>query len=273
MSFQPVLPLGGYAGWRFLEKTLVRQQAGHAAAAGPQRAEKHFREQIAGVNSARDLIADRQLLVISLTAFGLRDDLPNRAFIERVLESSTTDRTSFVNRLADRRYLALAEAFGFGDDAPPRNKEPGFADRMIDLYRDRRFEEAVGEQDESMRLALALRRDLTQMAQRETGEQALWLTVLGTPSLRKVFESAYRLPSGFGALDLDRQVDIMRERTRRMFNDPGIAQFSDPTRVNDLIQRFLLSQQLDQIDTARSNSTALTLLQAGQSSLRQLLQR
>lgn len=273
MSFQPVLPLGGYAGWRFLERTLERQQAGHAAAAGPQRAEMHFRQQIAGVTSARELVADRQLLAVALTAFGLRDDLPNRAFIERVLESPTAERTSFVNRLADRRYLALAEAFGFGDGAPPRNKTPGFAEKVIGLYRDRRFEEAVGDQDESMRLALSLRRDLTQMAQREMSEQALWLTVLGTPSLRTVFESAYRLPSGFGALDLDRQVDIMRERTRRVFNDPGIAQFSDPARLNGLIQRFFLSQQMDQANATGSSSTALTLLQAGQSSLRQLLQR
>ena len=38
MSFQPVLPLGGAAGWRFLSRTLPRQEAAHAASAPVARA-------------------------------------------------------------------------------------------------------------------------------------------------------------------------------------------------------------------------------------------
>lgn len=271
MSFQPVLPVSGYAGWRFLERTLERQQAGHAASAPSQRAEAYFRERIAAVETARDLVADRRLLIVALTAFGLRDDLPNRAFVERVLESPTSENRSFANRLADRRYAALAEAFGFGEPGQPRTGDPGFADRIVALYRDRGFEEAVGAQDESMRLALALRRDLQAIAQRDTSEEARWLTVLGTPSLRSVFETAYRLPTGFGALDLDRQTDILRTRTQAAFGDRGLAQFADPEKIDALTQRFFLSGQVDKNAGMAGASLALTLLQTGQTSLNQFL--
>ena len=261
MSFQPVLPIGGYAGWRFLERTLERQQESHAASPTLRRAETEFRARIAGIHSAQALVEDRNLLKVALTAFGLRDDLPNRAFIQRVLESPASESRSFANRLADRRYAALAEAFGFGEAGPPKTAEPGFADRIVALYHDRSFEEAVGAQDESMRLALALQRDLGAIAQRDTSEDARWLTVLGTPSLRTVFESAYRLPNGFGALDLDRQVDILRGRTRAAMGDSSLAQFADPERIDKLIQRFMLAEQVNAVNTMGSGQVALTLLQ------------
>ncbi len=264
MSFQPVLPSGGFAGWRFLERTLDRQMEIHANAPTAKREEAYFRERIGQVTSASDLVADRRLLKVALTAFGLLDDLPNRAFIERVLESPTSERRSFATRLGDRRYAAMAEAFGFGETTPPRTQQPGFADRIIGLHQGRSFEEAVGAQDDSMRLALALRRDLTDVAARDNSEEAKWLTILGTPNLRTVFETAFRLPNGFGALDLDRQIDVMRDRTRRAFGDASVSQFADPQQLERLTQRYFLSEQVNFGATLSSGSTALMLLQGGQ---------
>lgn len=270
MSFQPVLPLGGYAGWRFLERTLPAQSASHARAPEAQRLEAHFRQRIGDIGSADALVADRQLLRVALTAFGLADDLPNRAFIRKVLESPTEEPRSFVNRLADKRYLAMARAFGFGDGNGPRTADPGFADKTLQQFRERRFEAAVGEQNESMRLVLALRRDLAELAQSAISEEAGWFTVLGTPSLRKVFETAYGLPQGFGTLDIDRQADILRDRTGRAFGESGLRQFADPQVMEQLTRRYLVGEQLGQIAQVSAQSAALGLLQAGQENLARL---
>ncbi|MCC5987511.1 MAG: DUF1217 domain-containing protein [Pararhodobacter sp.] len=264
MSFQPVLPTGGYVGWRFLERTLERQQEQHASMPMAQRDEARFREKIGSIDNARALTNDRQLLRVALTAFGLAEDLPNRAFIQRVLESPTSERGSFANRMADRRYQALAAAFGFGETEGPRTREPGFADRVLALYRERSFEAAVGQQDDSMRMALALQRDLTEIAQRDASDEAHWLRVLGTPSLRKVFETAFNLPSAFGAQDLDRQVEIMKRRSRSAFGDSTVSQFTDSDKRDALIRRFFIGEQVAQVSTLGSGATALALLQAGQ---------
>lgn len=261
MSFVPVVPLDGYTGWRFLQKTLPTQTSAHQRSAAIQRDAAYFRENIADVRSAADLVADRRLLGTALTAFGLEADLPNRAFIRQVLDSNTLDSTSFANRLADKRYLKLAKAFGFADFGGPQTQAPGFADRVIGRFHDRSFEQAVGTQQPSMRVALALQRDLAEIAAQPGTDDARWFLVLGTPNIRAVFETAFQLPKSFGTLDLDRQVDILRGRTERLTGDGEIAQFTDPDRLQALTQRFFLSEQIASIQAASGGSIALGMLE------------
>lgn len=274
MSFAPILPLEGYVGWRFLQRTLDKQQAAHAAAPAAQRDEAYFRERIGSIKTAEDLVADRRLLKVALTAFGLQDDLPNRAFIQKVLESPAKESGSFVNRLSDKRYQQLNKAFGFGDTYVSWNQMDGFADKTLRTFRDRSFEIAVGEQSESMRLALSLERDLADLAGQKSSEATRWYTVLGTPNLRKVFETAFMLPSSFGTLDIDRQVEVLRSRTAKLTGSDDIGQFTDPTKMETLVRRYFLSEQVGQIQNSMQyGSGALQLLQQGQSSLRSLLGR
>ncbi|MBN8292328.1 DUF1217 domain-containing protein [Rhodobacter sp. NTK016B] len=274
MSFQPILPLDGYVGWRFLQRTLDKQQEAHASTSLSKRDQAYFRENIASVTSAEELVADRRLLNVALTAFGLQDDLPNRAYVQKVLESSHKDDSSFVNRLSDKRYLQLNKAFGFGDTYISWNQLDGFTDSLLSDYRDRSFEVAVGAQNESMRLALALERDLADLAAQNSSEATRWYTILGTPSMRRVFETAFMLPSSFGALDLDRQVEILKTRTEKLTGSDEVAQFTDPEAMESLIRRFFLGEQVQQINAATvAGSGALTLLQQGQTSLRTVLGR
>ena len=43
MSFQPVLPMSGFAGWSFLKRTMARQQVAQQAVPAQQRDEAYFR--------------------------------------------------------------------------------------------------------------------------------------------------------------------------------------------------------------------------------------
>ncbi|MCB1407798.1 MAG: DUF1217 domain-containing protein [Rhodobacteraceae bacterium] len=273
MSFQPVLPLEGFVGWRFLQRTMPAQTQAHANTPAAQRDEAYVRENIGAIASAQDLVADRRLLRVALTAFGLADDLPNRAYVEKVLESSTTTEGSFVSRLTDKRYMNLAKAFGFGDGPVPRSQAPGFADTLLAKFQSRSFEEAVGQQDDSMRMALAVERDLSDLAAQGSSEATKWYTVLGTPSLRAVFETAFLLPSSFGTLDIDQQVQILKGRTERLVGSETISQFADKTRIETLTRQFFLAGQVQQIQSQSGMSSALVLLQSGQAALNGLLGR
>ena len=86
MSFQPVLPLAGYAGWSFLKRTMARQQVAQQASPVQQRDEAYFREKIGKVTTAEQLVSDKRLLRISLTAFGLEADL-----ISKITEALVED--------------------------------------------------------------------------------------------------------------------------------------------------------------------------------------
>ena len=102
MSFQPILPLSGYTGWGFLKRTMARQQAVQQALPVQQRDEAYFRDRIGKVQTAEQLVSDKRLLRISLTAFGLEADVNSRAFIQKILEGGTLKGDSLANKLADK---------------------------------------------------------------------------------------------------------------------------------------------------------------------------
>lgn len=262
MSFQPVLPFGGYAGWRFLTRTAERQQALVAEAPAMRRETETFRARIGNVASAEELVNDHALLKVALGAFGLDADLNNRAFIRKVLESASGDDKALASRLADKRYLEFARAFGFAEPGGPFNAARGFADRLVARYETRQFEIAVGQKDESMRLALTAMRELEALAAGSGSDNARWFTVMGNPPLRQVFETALSLPASFGRLDLDRQLAVFRERTGRALGSGEIAQFADSARREELVRLYLLRSQAGATPAVAGGSAALTLLQS-----------
>ena len=103
MTFQPTLPLGGVAGWQFLSRTLPTQKAAHAANTQLDRETQYFREKIGNITTAADLVADRTLLKVALGAFNLQDDLPNKYFIQKILEGGVLSTDSLANRIRRSR--------------------------------------------------------------------------------------------------------------------------------------------------------------------------
>ncbi len=262
MSFRPVVPFGGFAGWSFLSRTREAQQAAFEQSPSIERGLAYFKENIGKATTAEALVSDRRLLSVALGAFGLGGDLENRYFIRKVLEEGTRGDDALANRLADKRYRALSRAFGFGDSPVPNTARSGFADKIGAMYQDRRFEIAVGQQAPDMRLALNLTRELKPLAADDSTEATKWFTVMGSPPLRKVFETALGLPSSFGALDIERQLGMFREKAAQVFGDDTIAQFAEPARQDELLRLFLARSQIaDGVDSIGSARTALTLLQ------------
>ena len=262
MTYVPVVPLGGLAGWSFLQRTREAQQEAYASSAAVKRETEAFAERIGSVRSAEALVEDRALLKVALGAFGLSDDIGNRYFVRRILEEGTTERTALANKLTDKRYAKLAEAFGFDRPNGPRTAEPGFAARIVAAFEARGFEEAVGEQDPDMRLALNLERELGAIAAKPGSESTRWFTVMGNPPLRQVFETAFGLPTSFGTLDVDRQLEVFQDKALSAFGSGDAAQFADPGKREELTRLFLARAQIASgtIDRSSPAGTALALL-------------
>ena len=254
--------MGGLVGWAFLNRTIERQSAVFEAAPEIKRDTEYFAETIGGIDNAEQLVADRRLLSVALGAFGLQDDIENRFFVRKMLEEGTIKPDSFANRMADDRYVAFSKAFGFGDFSVPRTKLSTFPDEIIELYEARSFEVAVGEQDENLRLALNASRELAVMAEDSDGDDTMWFRVMGNAPLRKVFETAFGLPTGFGQLDIDQQLEVFRDKAERQLGNGEISQFSDEAAVERLVQRFLVRAQIAEVQTTTAGAIALTLLQS-----------
>lgn len=262
MTFQPVVPGSGLAGWAFLQSTMQRQTEVFNKSPNLARDSDYFTQNIGAVRTADDLVSDRRLLRVALGAFGLQDDIDSRAFIRKILEEGTRDEGALANRLTDSRYKKLAEAFGFDRLTGPRTAQTGFSSEIVGLYRRRSFEVAVGQQDQALRLGLNAMRELPEIARSDQSENAKWFTIMGTQPLRQVFETVLGLPTGFGKLDLDRQLAIFKGRADRQLGIGKLEELADPAAVEKLVERFLLMDQVKSFGAQSSNAIALTLLQS-----------
>jgi hypothetical protein len=261
MTFSPALPFTGYGGWTVLKRTAPAQLATFDAQPQIKRDTDYFRANIGKVKTADDLMADRRLLRVALGAFGLEGDLNNKAFIRKVLAEGTLKEGAFANRLADKQYQKLSAAFGFGDFTTPRNAISGFADKMISQFRQRSFEQAVGEQNDSFRLAMNIERELPALAKRTGSDDLLWLTVLGSAPMRSVFQTAFGLPDSFASIDLDKQLEVLKDRAASTFGSSSLRQFSDPQKLDSLVRQFLVRADTEVTRAQTPGLTALTLLQ------------
>ncbi len=263
MTFQPVSPLSGIAGWRFLERTQEAQQTAFYQNAQLDRDVEYFKENIFLVQTAEELVNDRRLLTVALGAFGLDEEIDKKFFIQKILAEGTENPGALANRFVDPRYGALAEAFSFGNLAGPQTSASDFGQRITDAYKERAFEIAVGNADGNMRLALGFKREIADYASLANANTAGWFSIMGSTPMRTVFEGAYNLPSEFSGLDVDKQRDILRDRTRELFGSESPAVFLDPDNVNQVIDRFLVRAQINEGPSGNTPGiAALSLLQS-----------
>ena len=260
MNFQPLVPLSGYTGWLFLERTLEQQQAAFDESAPIKRVTDNFREKISGVETAAQLVNDRDLLSVALGAFGLSEDIDNKYFIQKILEDGTTEDTALANRLADSRYADFSQAFGFGDFGIPLTKSAFVAEDIIERFERQSFEAAVGEQDNQLRLALNMEASINDIVSATTSKNAQWYFLLGNAPLREVVQTALGLPSEIASVDIDQQLDVFQERADSIFGTDDISDFADP-ELQETITRLFLVRSSSSADTGfSSGSIALTLL-------------
>ena len=267
MNFTPVVPQSGLQGWVFLSKTMDAQKNSFNASVEVKREVEAFRERISNVWSAEELVSDRGLLSVALTAFGLEADIDNRFLIRKVLEDGTLSPDALANRFSDKRYLELSKAFGFGDFDVPRTQLSDFPDEILSAYTERKFEIAVGDQNQNLRLALSFDREILEIARNESSDTAKWFAVLGNSPLKSIIESALFLPSTFGKLPIDRQVDIFKEKVSSKFGVESFDSFRTQEVREKLRTRFFLASQIAQGGGMSGASAALSLLQ-GNATLR-----
>jgi hypothetical protein len=261
--FQPVIPISGLAGWRFLQQTYDAQLDTFARSSVVKNDADYFRENIVNVTTAEQLVSDRRLLTVALGAFGLQDDINNRFFIQKVLEDGIVSDDALANRLADKRYRELSETFGFGPTEAIQTGRSTFADTIIGKFQSTGFEVAAGQQDAAMRVALYAQRTLAELAGTDGSTDTKWFTVMGDPPMRQLFEKALNLPGSIGQIDIDQQLGIFKDRARSVFGSDSFDQFREEDARQDVITKFIVRDQVSQLSGGfSSTSIALTLLQS-----------
>ncbi|MEO1952079.1 DUF1217 domain-containing protein, partial [Thioclava sp.] len=148
-----------------------------------------------------------------------------------------------------------------GDYSVPRMKLSTYADEVLSKFQTRGFEVAVGAVDNDLRMAMSLQRDLPELGAKDMSETAKWYTIIGSPSLSRVFQTALNLPPSVGALDVDQQREIYMSKAQRVYGTSDPAELSRPETLEVLTRDYLLRAQLSSMTSVSSQNVALSLLQ------------
>lgn len=246
--------ISGVAGWRVLQRVESRQIEAVAKDPVVQRATTYVRENLTAETSVDDLVGDYKMLKVALGAFGLEDDIANKAFIRKVLESDLGDSSSMVNRLSDKRYQRLAKEF------QAIKTDSKTADTVADSYIQQEFQKRVGEGNEDYRLALNARKELQAFATRTSSDKTMWYEVLGNEALRTVFSAAFGFSSSIANLSVDRQLDEFMSASERYFGSSSFADLGQAEVTDKLITRYLSLSQIQTTTSTNRYSAALSLL-------------
>ena len=259
MTFQPVLPLSGFAGWNFLQETYDKQLETYSASPQIQRDIDYFKEKVAQPISVEDFVSDPRLRRISLTAFGLSGEEWKTGYIRNILEQVQDPDSTFLQRLNNPQYTSYAEAF------EPANGQINLISSEIDTIAARfaaeSFELAVGQQDDTMRLSLNFQDGIGELVTEGSTDEAVLFKLLGSTPIRTVLETALGIPANLSQLDVDRQAEFLDDRLKSQFGISSVQELKDPDVIDKVLQRYQILAGINQnLSTTSSASTALVLL-------------
>ena len=219
MSFQPIVPLAGIAGWRFLERTQASQQAAFEKGPELQRDIAYFQEKIGEVASAADLVADRRLLKVALGAFGLEERDRQEGLHPQDPGGRHHDPAALANRLTDKSWSKLTAAFGFGDGGGRADGGGGLRRDDRRRLQDPRLRGRGGRRRQQHAPGDALpARD--RRARRGRGRQLVQRDRLQAAAAGD--REGLRAAEAFGQIDIDQQRDVLMDKTSAMFGTDGL---------------------------------------------------
>lgn len=262
MSFQPVIPLSGNSGWKFLQSTYDRQLSTHANSPQIRADRAYLTEKLSEPMSIESFLGDKRLLRVALTAFDLGGEEWKRGFIDKVLKEAATPDSTFLARLNNPKYTAFALAF------KPANGTvkvaPEALDKIAADFDEASFETAVGQVNDSMRIALNFKSEIADLVGNSSSDTAILYRMLGNVPVRTLLETAVNLPTEIRKLDIDKQAALLKDGLQQRFGISDLTDMKDPEVIDKIISRY---HTMESIKAGAANyspaANALTLLNGG----------
>jgi hypothetical protein len=207
----------------------------------------NFKKQAAKVNDVDELVKDRRVLGVLLSAFGLESEINNPGKLKAIINSDPTDVNSFANRLNDPRFGALA-AFV---DAP--NKDllnlvtASKQQEVIDKFLTNEFQKSVGAQAPAVRDAFFFLGKINSLDST--------FGILSDLPLRTIVTTALRLPQEIARQSIEKQASLIEakfdiDRARLGGSDSSTSKTRQELLSDDLAALGIATSQVDAAETA-----------------------
>lgn len=201
-----------------------------------------FKNEIVNVKSVDDLMKNRTLLTVTLSAFQLEGEVDKYAFVEKMLTEDPDDDDSLVNKLVEPRWTKLSTAlYGLNLDENFFQNEDN-VNAILKGYKTNEFEKFEGSNADGIRQSMYFKRlagDVEEISQ-----------ILADKSLMEVVRVGLGLPESFLSLDYEQQ-------KARLIKEVDIDDFKDPEKIDKMIERYLVMTEVNNTDATANPMLSL----------------
>ncbi|MBN9029186.1 MAG: hypothetical protein BGO05_03090 [Rhizobiales bacterium 63-7] len=196
---------------------------------------QYYQDNIGKIDSVSELLADRKLMNVVLTAKGIDPKTVTDDYLKKIFASDLNDPKSFANTEKDDRFAEIAASFNFDAKGNVTRLEAGTVQQRGQLletqhkYLQQTLEVQQGEENAGVRLALYF--------ERKAGDITSAYDILGDTALAEVFRTTYSLPDEIANMDIDQQAKLVEKYMT-------LSELSDPDKLAKLLQRFTVMYDL-----------------------------
>lgn len=201
-----------------------------------------FKEEIVNVKSVDDLMKNRTLLTVTLSAFQLESEVDKTAFVKKMLSEDPDDDNSLVNKLVEPRWTKLANALAGLNQDPDFFQNEANVNALLKGYKTNEFEKFEGQNAEGIRESMYFKRS--------AGGVEEISQILADKTLMSVVRVGLGLPESFLSLDYEQQ-------KARLSKEIDLDDFSSPEKIDKMIERFLIMTEVNNADATANPMLSL----------------
>ncbi len=257
--FQPVIPLTGNSGWKFLQSTYDRQLKASSDSAQVRNDREYMAAKLSKPITTEEFVKDSRLLRVTMTAFGLGGEEWKKGFVNKVLKEVQDPESTFLKRLNNAKYTAFAEALSPVDGVISVSADT--ITEIAEQFNAESFETAVGDVDENMRLSLNYKTEIGKLAKSTSSDEAILYKILGDTPVFTVVQQALNLPSEMTNLEIEQQANILKQKLQSALGIQKMSELSSSDKIDKMITRYHAMVSIAENASVTSPAaTALTLL-------------
>jgi hypothetical protein len=211
-----------------IENNLARYQSMVSNTPSVKTATEYYAANIGNVSSISDLVNNYRLLSYALDAYGLGNQVQNKALVTQVLEGGTTSPKALANTLSNPNWAKFAAAFNFTAGASSISSASAVSTTESN-YVEQTLETDEGQQDVGVQLALYFQR----VAPTITSAYS----VLGDKNLLDAFQTIFGV-----TLNTNGSIDANAAIVNRLM---PMSDLTNPTKLKQLTERFTAEYTLD----------------------------
>ena len=228
-----------------IENNLAHYQKMIASEPAVKTATNYYAANIGAVTSISGLVDNYRLLSYALTAYGLGDQVNNKALVTKVLEGGVSSPKALANTLSNPNWAKFAAAFSYL--AKGGSATASAISKTESAYTEQELETQEGQQDVGVQLALYFQRVAPTISSS--------YSVLGDENLLEAFQTIFGVTlNSAGSIDANASI------VSRLM---PMSDLTDPTKLKQLTERFTAQYTLLYGPGGQNASTPLTATSGG----------